>query len=192
MDQEFRRLSGLVANMADFGRLETGVVEPQSRGTAVDELLHAALKSIDTQGRDLDIDMSDDLPGFITDPLLVERIIAIVVHNACRFSPSDQPVRISAGVSGGFVQVLVIDRGPGMTLAKRAAIFAPFQRRNDEQSGADLGLAVASGFAELLGGHLRFEDTPGGGLTVVIELPAETGDEFESDRGMAQDPESAS
>jgi two-component system sensor histidine kinase KdpD len=192
MDAELRRLSGLVANMVDVGRLETGVVEPQSIGTAVDELLHAALKSIDTQGRTLDIDMSDDLPGFITDPVLAERVIAVVLHNACRFNPVDQPVRINAGVSGGFVQILVIDRGPGIPPAKRAAILAPVRRRNDDQSGADLGLAVASGFAELLGGHLRFEDTPGGGLTVVIELPAEIGVEFRNARGEESDSGSPS
>ena len=190
MDGEIRRLSGLVANMVDVGRLETGVVEPESIGTAVDELLHAALKSIDTQGRNLDIDISDDLPGFITDPVLAERIIAVVLHNACRFSPGDQPVRINAGVSGGFVQILVIDRGPGIPKAKRAEILAPFRRRNDDESGADLGLAVASGFAELLGGHLRFEDTPGGGLTVVIELPAEMGVGFRNSHGM--EPEAGS
>jgi two-component system sensor histidine kinase KdpD len=136
--------------------------------------------------------MSDDLPGFITDPVLAERVIAVVLHNACRFNPVDQPVRINAGVSGGFVQILVIDRGPGIPPAKRAAILAPVRRRNDDQSGADLGLAVASGFAELLGGHLRFEDTPGGGLTVVIELPAEIGVEFRNARGEESDSGSPS
>jgi two-component system sensor histidine kinase KdpD len=107
----------------------------------------------------------------VTDPVLVQRVIANVVSNACRFGPVDKPVTIKAGVVGEFVEMLVVDRGPGMPSALRDAVLAPFDRLSGDQLNAGLNLTVASGFTQLLGGRLLFEDTPGGGLTVAVELP---------------------
>jgi two-component system, OmpR family, sensor histidine kinase KdpD len=64
----------------------------------------------------------------------------------------------------------VIDRGPGLSAAQRSALLVPAQRLNPE-GGASLGLSVAAGFVELLKGEIRLEDTPGGGLTVVVQFP---------------------
>ncbi len=128
------------------------------------------MEAIDTHGRVLVIELPEDLPPLITDPDIVERVIANIVSNACRFGPPDQPVRINAGSTGKGIEILVMDRGPGIPEAKRAAMMASFVNLNSERSGAGLGLSVASGFLALLGGELRFDDTPGGGLTVVIEL----------------------
>jgi two-component system, OmpR family, sensor histidine kinase KdpD len=80
-------------------------------------------------------------------------------------------VRINAVVSNAGLELLVVDRGSGIPPALRTAILEPFHRLGNEQAGIGLGLTVVSGFVQLLGGSLRFEDTPGGGLTVVIELP---------------------
>jgi two-component system sensor histidine kinase KdpD len=170
IEREIHRLTRLVTNLLDAGRLEAGVVSPRSIDVELDDLVASALETIDTQGRRLEINLPDSLPALRTDPDLYERVVANVVANACRFSPPDQPVRIRAGVSPGKVDLLVIDCGPGIHESERQGILAPFQRLNDEGSGAGLGLTVASGFVNLLGGTLRFEDTPGGGLTVVIEL----------------------
>jgi two-component system sensor histidine kinase KdpD len=98
-------------------------------------------------------------------------VVANVVSNACRFGPINQPVVIKAGVIGDFVEILVIDRGPGMSVDQRDVILAPFKRLSGAQLTAGLTLTVASGFMQLLGGRLHFEDTPGGGLSVAIELP---------------------
>ncbi len=175
IEREVHRLTRLVTNLLDAGRLEAGVVTPRSIEVELDDLVASALETIDTRGRTLDIQLPDDLPPLKSDPDLIERVIANVVSNACRFSPSDKPVRIRAGASPGKVDLLVIDCGPGIPESKRESILAPFQRLNDEGSGAGLGLTVASGFVNLLGGQLRFEDTPGGGLTVVIGLRQELG-----------------
>jgi two-component system sensor histidine kinase KdpD len=83
----------------------------------------------------------------------------------------DQPVLIKGGVVGDRIELLVIDRGPGMSAAQRDVILAPFDRLSGDQLNAGLNLTVASGFMQVLGGRLHFEDTPGGGLTVAIELP---------------------
>jgi two-component system sensor histidine kinase KdpD len=170
VDREVHRLTRLVTNLLDAGRLEANIVTPRLSHVALDDLVASALETIDTHGRVLDIELAEDLPLIVTDPDLVERVIANVISNACRFGPPDQPIRINGGATGNGVELLVIDRGPGIPEKKRAAIMASFQDLNDERSGAGLGLSVASGFMALLDGELRFEDTPGGGLTVAIEL----------------------
>ena len=89
-----------------------------------------------------------------------------------RHSPSATPVRVTAGLVAGQVEVLVVDRGPGIPASQRAEVLRPFQRLDDDHSaGIGLGLSIVLGFTELLGGTLRLEDTPGGGLTVVLGLP---------------------
>jgi two-component system sensor histidine kinase KdpD len=173
VDREVHRLTRLVTNLLDAGRLEANIVTPRILHVALDDLVASALETIDTYGRVLDIDIADDLPLIATDPDIVERVIANVVSNACRFGPPDQLIRLNGGVTGRGVELLVIDRGPGIPEEKRSAIMASFQDLNDERSGAGLGLSVASGFMALLAGELRFEDTPGGGLTVVVELVSE-------------------
>jgi two-component system sensor histidine kinase KdpD len=94
------------------------------------------------------------------------------VENAVRHG-GPEPVRVTAGEHGGMVELRVADRGPGVPDSAKARMFEPFQRLGDRPrgSGVGLGLAVARGFAEAVGGGLRAEDTPGGGLTMVFSLP---------------------
>ena len=82
-------------------------------------------------------------------------------------------MRIGAGVVGDKVELRVIDRGPGIPPSERERVFLPFQRLGDHgsETGVGLGLAVARGFVEAMGGEISVEDTPGGGLTMVIALP---------------------
>jgi two-component system sensor histidine kinase KdpD len=170
VEREVHRLTRLVTNLLDAGRLEAHLITPRIFNVALDDLVASALEAIDTYGRVINIDLPDDLPLVATDPDLAERVIANIVSNACRFSPTDRPVRISGGKTGQGLELLVIDQGQGIPEAKRNAIMASFQRLNDQRSGVGLGLGVASGFLALLDGQLRFEDTPGGGLTVAIEF----------------------
>ena len=171
MSAQVRRLTRLVVNLIDAGRLEAREVSPQPVQSRIDGLVDAALTTVDLGGRTLLRETTGDVPPVYTDPVLVQRVIANIVSNACRFSPKDQPVVIKSGVVGDHVEVLVVDRGPGMSVAQRDTVLAPFDHLSGEQMNAGLNLTVASGFMQLLAGSLHFEDTPGGGLTVVVELP---------------------
>ena len=73
------------------------------------------------------------------------------------------------------MELRIVDHGPGISADRAESMFAPFQRRGDRNttSGVGLGLAVARGFTEAMGGTLRAEHTPGGGLTMVIALPVD-------------------
>jgi two-component system sensor histidine kinase KdpD len=83
-------------------------------------------------------------------------------------------VVVRTGAVAGQVELRVVDRGAGVRLADRERVFAPFQRLGDAPAGqgVGLGLAVARGLTEAMGGTLTAEDTPGGGLTMVLSLAA--------------------
>jgi two-component system sensor histidine kinase KdpD len=170
IEAQIRQLTRLVVNILDAGRLEAGEVVAHAEVMRLDVVLQSALSGVDAKGRTIECDVPSSLPDLKSDPVLLQRVIANVVSNACRFGPVDQPVLIRAGVVGDRIELLVIDRGPGMSAAQRDVVLAPFDRLSGDQLNAGLNLTVASGFMQVLGGRLHFEDTPGGGLTVAIEL----------------------
>jgi two-component system sensor histidine kinase KdpD len=171
VEVQVHHLTRLVVNLIDAGRLEAGEVAVHAEPVQLDVVMRNAIANVDARGRTIESDVPDHLPELISDPVLVQRVIANIVSNACRFGPLDKPVTIKVGVVGDFVEVLVVDRGPGMPVALRDAVVAPFHRLSGDQLNAGLSLTVASGFTQLLGGRILFEDTPGGGLTVAVELP---------------------
>jgi two-component system, OmpR family, sensor histidine kinase KdpD len=170
LERDVRRMTRLIANLVDLRRLEAGKVTAQIIDVDLAELLDQILAGIDDEGHSFDIDVPEDLPLLMTDRGLLRRVIVNVVTNALRFSPENVPIRISAAWTGDFVELLVIDQGPGIDEDRRATLIAPEGQLYDDQFDAGIGLTASAGFLKPLGGHLRFEDTPGGGLTVCIEV----------------------
>ena len=164
------RLDHLVGNLLDMSRLQTGTVTPIIREIDLDEVVPMALGAVPEDSVDLDI--PETLPMVEADKGLLERSVANVVENAVKYSPADCPVLVSASAIADRVEVRVVDRGPGVPDEAKDRIFEPFQRYGGVPRGAGvgLGLAVARGFAEAMGGTLDAEDTPGGGLTMVLSL----------------------
>ncbi len=166
------RLDHLVGNLLDMSRLQTGTVTPLIREIDLDEVVPMALGGVPEDSVDLDI--PETLPMVAVDQGLLERAVANIVENAVKYSPDGEPVLVSASALADRVEVRVVDRGPGVPDEAKDRIFEPFQRYGDAPrgDGVGLGLAVARGFAEAMGGTLTAEDTPGGGLTMVLTLPA--------------------
>ncbi|MBU7600353.1 DUF4118 domain-containing protein [Streptomyces sp. P38-E01] len=164
------RLDHLVGNLLDMSRLQTGTVTPLIRRTNLDEVVPKALSGVPEGSVRLDI--PEWLPLVAVDPGLLERSVANIVENAVKYSPSQTPVKVSASVLRDRLEIRVTDRGPGVPDSEKERIFEPFQRLGDAPRGAGvgLGLAVARGFAEAMGGSLEAEDTPGGGMTMVLTL----------------------
>jgi two-component system sensor histidine kinase KdpD len=172
IEQNADRLDTLVGNLLDMSRLQTGSLAPFLRATAVDEVAPVALRGLDDSDQ-LRIIVPDDLPLVRADPGLLERVLANLFSNALRYSPPGQPPALRAREDGERVTLEVVDHGPGVPGDQKTRIFEPFQRLDDRSSGVGLGLAVAKGFAEAMGGTIVAADTPGGGLTVRVSLPAE-------------------
>ncbi|MEE1926672.1 sensor histidine kinase KdpD [Streptomyces sp. TRM 70351] len=169
------RLDHLVGNLLDMSRLKTGTLTPLIRPTDLDEVVPRALSGVPEGSVSLDV--PETLPVVAVDPGLLERTVANLVENAVKYSPPGRPVAVSASALNERVEVRVTDRGPGVPDGAKERIFEPFQRHGDAPRGAGvgLGLAVARGFAEAMGGTLEAEDTPGGGLTMVLTLRAARG-----------------
>ncbi|MEW1780244.1 sensor histidine kinase KdpD [Streptomyces sp. NPDC086777] len=165
------RLDLLVGNLLDMSRLQTGTVTPIIRETDLDEVVPMALGGVPEDSVELDI--PETLPMVDVDRGLLERAVANVVENAVKYSPPGEKVLVSASAIADRVEVRVVDRGPGVPDEAKDRIFEPFQRYGDSPRGAGvgLGLAVARGFTEAVGGTIHAEDTPGGGLTMVLAVP---------------------
>jgi two-component system sensor histidine kinase KdpD len=173
IDTEAERLDGLLGNLLDMSRLQTGALTLAKREVGLDEVVPAALHSLGALGSRVAVDVPESLPPVVADPGLLERALANLVANAVASSPADRPVRVVGDAVNGRVEVRVVDHGPGIPLRDRDRVFLPFQRLGDGRAGAGgvgLGLAVAKGFVEAMEGSLEIEDTPGGGATLVLSL----------------------
>jgi two-component system, OmpR family, sensor histidine kinase KdpD len=173
IDEGADRLNHLIGNLLDMSRLQTGAVQLVLRDIGFEEVVPAALAGLAHADR-VDVDVEETLPRVRADAALLERAIANVVENAIAWSPPDARVRVEACVARQRVELHVVDRGPGIPTAQREDVFRPFQRLGDRSngSGVGLGLAVARGFIEAMGGDIVIDDTPGGGVTMLIALPA--------------------
>ena len=172
IDESADRLTDLVDNLLDMSRLQAGAVSPTLSPSDVSAVVSQAVSGLDGGERArVELDWPIDLPPVLADPGLLERVTANLVSNAVHHAPSG-PVTVTAGAVGDRVEVRIVDRGPGVPLADRDRVFAPFQRLGDAPSGqgVGLGLAVARGLTEAMEGTVTAEDTPGGGLTMIVSL----------------------
>ncbi|WEO93179.1 ATP-binding protein [Streptomyces sp. FXJ1.172] len=168
-DESMAKLNRLVENLLDLSRLEAGALTLNLRETSLEEVLPMALADVS----DVEVADVEYIPAVLADPPLLERVIANLVGNAARHSPPGKRVLVTASALAGRVELRVVDRGPGLPPEGRERLFEPFQRLGDTDNttGLGLGLALARGLTEAMNGTLSPEDTPGGGLTMVVSLP---------------------
>jgi two-component system sensor histidine kinase KdpD len=179
IEESIDQLTALVGNLLDSSRLAAGVVRPELRRVYLEETVQRALLGVSRgatgfgrHGIDrVKVDVGDAVA--MADSGLLERVLANLIDNALRYA-NDSPVRVTAGQIGDRVLIAVADEGPGIPRGTEDQLFAPFQRLgdNDNSIGVGLGLSVARGFVEAMDGTLSATDTPGGGLTVEIDLAA--------------------
>jgi len=166
------RLDDLVANLLDMSRLQMGAINAHVDEVDVVATIRAALATL--AGRDrVEIAVAEDAGLLVGDAGLLERVIANLVGNALSYASAESVVRVDASAAGERVVIRVVDTGPGVPIDQRERLFEPFQRLGDvpRGEGIGLGLAVARGLTEAMRGTLTVEDTPGGGLTFILDLP---------------------
>ncbi|RKE64548.1 DUF4118 domain-containing protein [Microbacterium sp. AG238] len=172
-DESLGTLTSLVTDLLDVSRIEAGALAVALRPVDTADAVLAAVDELDLGPAAVELALDEAIEPVRADPVLLQRVIVNVLANAHRHSPADTPVRISTSSLGGRAQIRVIDHGPGIPLERHGDVFAPFQRLGDTDNttGLGLGLALSRGFTEGMQGQLMPEQTPGGGLTMVIELP---------------------
>ncbi|TLG16579.1 sensor histidine kinase KdpD [Nocardia cyriacigeorgica] len=197
VEESVDQLTALVGNLLDSSRLAVGVVSPQLRQVYLDEVVHRALVGVGMGARGLRraamdrVEVEVDALSVRADGGLLERVLANLIDNALRHSTPGTPIRITAERDGGKVAIAVVDIGPGIPAGAEEQLFEPFQRLGDRDNttGVGLGLSVVRGFVEAMGGTVHAEPTPGGGLTMLVELPA--GEDAAPARDPARDGDAA-
>jgi two-component system, OmpR family, sensor histidine kinase KdpD len=177
-DESLDRLTRLVGNLLDMSRLQAGALSLFPRPAGLDEIVALALDDLGPVGRDITVEIPESLPAVRADPAILERVVVNLTENALRYSPAGKAPLLAASALGDRVELRVVDRGPGIADGDKDRVFVPFQRLGDTDNttGVGLGLALARGLTEAMDGTLTAEDTPGGGLTMTINLPAAPGD----------------
>ena len=162
------RLNALIANLLDMSRIQAGALSVHPEPTVLLEVLRGVVRR--GAGR-LELDIPESLPQVVADAGLLDRVIANLVDNAERHVGTGESVLVRAHSTETDVVVEVVDHGPGVSPDRMDEIFAPFQHFGDRTTtGVGLGLAIARGFTEAMGGTLAASVTPGGGLTMTITL----------------------
>lgn len=173
-DESLHALSVLVTDLLDVSRLQAGMLGVNKTSVSVEDVLLPALEESGLGPADIEVDVPADLEQFDADAVLAQRIVVNLLLNAVRYGGGIRRPILAASQFAGRTEIRVVDFGPGIPAAQKDAVFVPFQRRGDTDNltGLGLGLALSRGFAEGMGGSLRAEDTPGGGLSMVLSLPA--------------------
>lgn len=172
-DESLATLSVLVTDLLDVSRVQADVLAVSLSPVDAAGVVLAALDELGLGPDAVELALDPDLPALRADPVLLQRVLVNVLSNAVRFTPEGQRARVATSRLGGTAEIRVIDHGPGIAPERRDEMFAPFQRLGDTDNtvGLGLGLALSRGFAEGMSGTLTPEDTPGGGLTMVVALP---------------------
>lgn len=183
IDSYSDRLDALIGNLLDMSRISSDAIAPHTAPVIWRDAIEDSLRGISADR--LRVELAPNMPAVEADLGMLERVIANIVENALKYAPDSDVVILgpsSASVVGTVDgrpcgELRIVDHGQGVPAADVIAMFQPFQRLDDapEGLGIGLGLAVAKGFTEAMGGTLTAEPTPGGGLTMIIRLPLSSG-----------------
>lgn len=169
IDEETDRLDRIVGDLLDMSRLDAGVVRPQSTPVDVGAAVRSAVAGVDRSSSAVTVDSCPRLL-VAADEVMLERVIANLVLNGLRHGGG--AVEVTARREGGDGVIEIVDHGPGIDPEHVEDVVRPFHREGDRTTGSGLGLAVARGFVDAMGGTLALGPTPGGGLTAIVRLPA--------------------
>jgi len=173
--RESDRLNRLVGNLLDMSRIEGGALRPQRDWYDIGELIREVVSRLHSVlgDRPVSLSIDDDLPPLSIDYLMIDQVVTNLIENAVKYTPPGTPIDVRAQRVNNAVLVTVADHGPGIPANKRRSVFDKFYRLESrgQVSGSGLGLAVSKGLVEGHGGRIWVEETPGGGATLLFELP---------------------
>jgi two-component system sensor histidine kinase KdpD len=167
------QMSRLVDGLLDSARIEHRADTVRLVPIELVDVVAAAVASL-PEAHCLAVHPPVERASVVTDPVLLERVIANVVANALRFSPPGSAPHLIAKRSGSWIEIRVVDHGPGVPPERSHQIFQPFTGFDHASPGAGLGLglAIARTLANAIGAEINAESTAGGGLTMVIAIPS--------------------
>jgi two-component system sensor histidine kinase KdpD len=182
INEECDRLNHLVEEAAEMARLEAGEVELHFVPTPIEEIVQEALAQMKSSlaGRAVHVKMSPDLPRVKADPERTKDILVNLIDNANLYSSKEEPITISAEVTGDYVTTNVADRGPGIEDFEQGMIFDKFYRGKDQRylvRGTGMGLPIAKAIVAAHGGTIAVTSQLGHGSVFSFTLPITRGAE---------------
>jgi two-component system, OmpR family, sensor histidine kinase KdpD len=176
INEECDRLNHLVEETAEMARLESGEVELHFVPAPIEKIIQAALECLKTQlaGRHTHLHVSPDLPPVRADLDRAKDVLVQLLDNANLYSPKDQPITISAELTGDSVTTSVADRGPGIEDIEQGMIFDKFYRGKDQRylvRGTGMGLPIAKAIVTAHNGIISITSQPGHGSVFSFTLP---------------------
>ncbi len=173
--EEAGRMNRFISNLLDITRLEAGVLKIKREPYDVQDLLGSCLASLEPRlkERKVKINIPPNLPLISMDSVLMAQVLINLLDNALKYSPPDGTIEFSARTRENWLEVEVVDQGPGIPKEYLMQVFNKFFRlsRHEEFSGTGLGLAISKGIIEAHGGKIWAENRPGGGSKIVFTLP---------------------
>lgn len=179
LHQQSLKLSGMVTNLLEMARLQTGEITLKKEWQPLEEVIGASIQMLTPalQQHTVRVNLPEDLPMLAFDAVLMERVFYNLIENAIKYSPANSEILITAEISGDSVLVSVVDRGLGIPADQINAIFNMFVRAHTaDQSiaGTGIGLAVCRAIVEAHQGHIFAENSPTGGACIKFTLPIGT------------------
>ena len=177
IEKEAERLNRFIANLLDMTRLESGALVPRTELVDLADIVGSALRRAEDvlAGYRIELDLAQDLPPLRLDPVLFEQVLFNLLDNAAKYAPAGTTIKIEAQRSGPFVQMRIVDQGPGIPPQDLERVFDKFYRAqaaDRKRAGTGLGLAICRGFIEAMGGSIAAANrTDRGGAVFTITLP---------------------
>ncbi len=186
VSHEAERLDRLVGNLLQMSRADAGSLRVEAQAVDMAELAQSAVSRTRRRCTEVTFEMQVDptLALIDGDPVLLDQVVSNLVENAARYAPPGSTVSLElTAIEGPSVMLSVRDHGPGVRPEHVDKIFEPFWKEPGSRSSG-LGLAIVRSIVEAHGGLIEFCETPGGGATFVVRLPARAADPHEpSDDG---------
>lgn len=176
--EEAERLNRYVGDLLDMTRLEGGGLSVRADWTDVRDVLNAAAERVSRrlETRHMTRDFPATLSLVMLDQALLEQAVVNILENAIAYSPDGSTIELAAYEDRGSVVVSIEDEGKGIPTGELQRVFDKFRRMeepSDRQKGAGLGLAIAKGFVEAMGGRIAAASpiAEGHGTRILISLP---------------------
>ncbi|MBP7477914.1 MAG: DUF4118 domain-containing protein [Chitinophagales bacterium] len=176
IDKAGIRLHRQVENLLSMSRLESGMLKPSSDWCDMNDLIHTLIPKLENDDKHIiQFEAQEDCPLFKLDAGLVEQVLYNILHNAIQYTQPDTSIQIELSAQTNLCHITISDNGEGFPPEFIDKSFEKFYRLpNTKTGGSGLGLSIAKGFTEAMGGSIQLENISSGGARFTLRIPAET------------------